>query len=83
MSSGRGAAIPFVTVDSRTGEFVVNDEAVAYLNTVKNKVAVVALAGSYRTGKSFLLNTIRGLNGQEGAQDAGFKVGATVLTLTP
>ena len=57
------AAFPFVTVDDKTGEFVVNDEAVAYLNTVTNKVAVVALAGSYRTGKSFLLNTIRGLNG--------------------
>jgi hypothetical protein len=78
----RGAAIPFVTVDEKTGEFVVSPEAVAYLNTVQTKVAVVALAGSYRTGKSFLLNTIRGLNGKEEDHDAGFKVGATVNACT-
>lgn len=38
--------------------FVVNEEAVDILNQLQAPVAVVAVAGLYRTGKSFLLNKV-------------------------
>ena len=58
-------AIPFITApddDGGTGissKFEVNPDAVAYLESLKGKVAVVAIAGLYRTGKSYLLNAVR------------------------
>lgn len=67
-------AIPFITApddDGGTGissKFEVNPDAVAYLESLKGKVAVVAIAGLYRTGKSYLLNAVRaGARGASGS----------------
>ena len=50
--------LPFITVDDISGDFCVNPEARAVLETVKTRLVVVAVAGLYRTGKSFLLNLL-------------------------
>jgi hypothetical protein len=68
------AAIPFITVDE-TDKFHVNDDALRYLKTLTGKVAVVAIAGVYRTGKSYLLNQLMG-------RPNGFTVGPTVKACT-
>jgi len=49
-------AIPLITVDSKTNKFVVNEDAIAMINSIKGNIGVVAVAGLYRTGKSYLLN---------------------------
>jgi hypothetical protein len=73
-------AIPFITVSEESGsgsdaKFEVNPAAVAYLQSIKGKVAVVSIAGLYRTGKSYLLNTLVG-------RGSGFSVGPTVKACT-
>lgn len=63
------------------GCFRVNDEAVAILARVEAPVAVVSVAGLYRTGKSFLLNRVILQNhGSAGAH--GFVVGPTTRACT-
>jgi polynucleotide 5'-kinase involved in rRNA processing len=70
-SDDDGRAIPFIEVDDR-GLFQVNTEAMALLaEHHKKKIVVVAIAGPYRSGKSFLSN--RFLNRMK-----GFQIGATV-----
>lgn len=68
------AAMPFITVDE-ADKFHVNPDAVNYLKTLTGKVAVVAIAGVYRTGKSYLLNQLMG-------RPNGFTVGPTVKACT-
>lgn len=62
-------------MDEETNKFVVNQEAIDYLNSLHGKIAVVSIAGIYRTGKSYLLNKL---------MDApkGFQVGPTVRACT-
>lgn len=63
------------------GCFRVNDEAVAILAKVEAPMAVVSVAGLYRTGKSFLLNRVILQNhGSSGAH--GFVVGPTTRACT-
>ena len=52
-----------------------NPDAVRYLQSIKEKVAIVSIAGLYRTGKSYLLNALMG-------KSAGFTVGPTVKACT-
>jgi hypothetical protein len=78
--------LPFVLVDD-DGGFRVNPDACAVLEKVKTRLVVVAVAGLYRTGKSFLLNLlVQHLQTQEEAleepEDAGFAVGGTVNACT-
>jgi AAA+ ATPase superfamily predicted ATPase len=64
-------AIPFIEVDDN-GEFHVTTEAMAFLEEQqRKKISVVAIAGPYRSGKSFLAN--RFLNKMK-----GFQIGSTV-----
>ena len=53
-------------------EYTVNPDALDLFLSVKGKLAVISVAGVYRTGKSYLLNTML-LN-----RKAGFEVGPTV-----
>jgi len=68
-----GQAIPFIQLEEDTGKFTVSTEAMSILESADphKKVVVVAVAGPYRSGKSFLANRFLG-------QMKGFTVGSTV-----
>ena len=51
---------PFIQLDSSTGQLRVTDEARALLSKLRGTVAVCAVAGVYRTGKSYILNQLAG-----------------------
>lgn len=72
-----GKAIPFITIDEKTGHFEVTPDAMMFLESLPrhSKLAVVSIAGPYRTGKSFLANRL--LN-----QSTGFEVGSTTQACT-
>jgi hypothetical protein len=57
-------------------EFIVNPDAVKFLNTIESPLGVIAVAGMYRTGKSYLMNRVL-LN-----RNSGFGVGNTVNACT-
>ena len=48
-------------------EFKVKEEAIHFLKGINGEVAVLVIAGKYRTGKSYLINLLIG-------QPDGFKV---------
>lgn len=52
-------------------EYEANPEAISVLKAIEGKVAIISVAGIYRTGKSYLLNTIML------KQKGGFGVGPT------
>jgi len=49
---------------------VLNEDGLSFLNSIKNKIAIVSVTGMAKTGKSFLINNLLGLKHSE-----GFKVG--------
>lgn len=53
-------------------EFIVNKDACEFIATVPAPLGVVAVAGMYRTGKSYLLNRVLL------KRNNGFGVGSTV-----
>uniref|UniRef100_A0A8C3HLH8 GB1/RHD3-type G domain-containing protein n=1 Tax=Chrysemys picta bellii TaxID=8478 RepID=A0A8C3HLH8_CHRPI len=60
----------------RFGGLPLNQRALALLQSVRQPVVVVAIAGLYRTGKSYLLNRLAGKD------RGGFSLGATVQSHT-
>jgi hypothetical protein len=69
--------VPFIQhVD---GKFKIAEEGVEALSSVTTPVCVIAVAGLYRTGKSFFLNNLAGTVGKKTAQ---FKVGSTSESCT-
>jgi len=77
MEEDDGRALNLIVYDQQRG-FYVSDEAKAMLSQVKEKIGVIAVAGKYRTGKSFLLNRII-LNKTD---NRGFGVGPTINPCT-
>ena len=73
-----GKPINLIYFSQAEGGFKVSAEAEALLNSFKTKIGVIAVAGMYRTGKSFLLNRIL-LNTQG---EGGFGVGPTINPCT-
>ena len=72
-------AIPFVTFDSLTKKFLINEEAKKILSRSENKqIGIVSLVGKYRTGKSFLLNRVL----IEKKNLKGFEVAPTIKPCT-
>lgn len=69
-------AVDLIQYSPETG-FQVGEEAAALLESLDETVAVVAVAGKYRTGKSYLLNRII-LN----EKSKGFGVGPTINPCT-
>lgn len=72
-------AIPFVTINSTNEDedikLIINEDACDLIEEIDDNVAVVCVAGLYRTGKSFLLNKL--------ANQAGcFNVGNTIEPCT-
>lgn len=49
--------IHLVSINS-FGKLVLHYEAINYLKTFKSPLSILSIAGPYRTGKSFLLNSI-------------------------
>ena len=66
--------IQFIGIDEE-GKCTINKRATDLLSKIKTRVAVIAVAGPYRTGKSFLLNRLLG-------RQEGFEIGATVQSCT-
>lgn len=71
-------AMPLIAFDG-DGKCDVNEEALRYLESLQQALAVVSVAGKYRTGKSFLLNHVL-LRSQ--AESRGFQVGPTTQPCT-
>lgn len=51
------SALPLLTHDGK--KWIVHDKAATFLRSIKTPLAVVAVAGDARTGKSYLLNKVR------------------------
>jgi hypothetical protein len=83
-TSSTMAAVPLVVADERG--LRVAPEALALLNSIVEPVAIVAVAGPYRSGKSFLLNCLSELEAgpEEGSRgsEPGFAVGSTTNACT-
>ncbi len=79
MASGRPTPLIRLGGD---GAWCVEEEGAALLDTVRGPVCVVAVAGLYRTGKSFFLNSLAGRVGSPGSAAGGFRVGATSESCT-
>ena len=67
-------------------EFVLTEEGEKFLNSLDQPIAVVSIAGLYRTGKSFLVNKIvPSSDSNFSSKDKkrnGFKVGTTTQSTT-
>ena len=49
-------ALPLITVHN--GQFVPNEQSLQLIQKLKGPIAVISIAGIYRSGKSFLLNQL-------------------------
>ncbi|KAG6580239.1 Guanylate-binding protein [Phytophthora cinnamomi] len=67
--------VPLITFSEDEDQLKVNDEAVELLRRIEGHVAVVAMAGLYRTGKSSMLNWLLD-------RQSGFRVGPTIERCT-
>ncbi|XP_003418519.1 guanylate-binding protein 6 [Loxodonta africana] len=75
MASGPTMMAPICLVENQNQKLKVNQEAVEILDKISQPVVVVAIAGMYRTGKSYLMNCLAG-------QKNGFPLGSTVQSET-
>ena len=66
--------IQFITIDN-DGKCGMTNEAQAFIENIEENLAVVCVAGLYRTGKSYLLNRL--LDRQD-----GFEIGPTINSCT-
>ena len=74
-ASSSSSAIPLITYDETSGLFSTCPEALSWLRALTSaKLSVVSIAGTYRTGKSFLLNQL--------ADGGTFNVGSSVKACT-
>lgn len=74
MESGR--AVQFICVDPETGGFQINQEAVEILEQSEHQIAVISIAGMYRSGKSLLMNLL------SGSTEENFEVSSSVDACT-
>uniref|UniRef100_A0A8D2HX19 Guanylate-binding protein 4-like n=2 Tax=Urocitellus parryii TaxID=9999 RepID=A0A8D2HX19_UROPR len=66
---------PICLVENWNEQLTVNSEALRILDKICQPVVVVAIVGTYRTGKSYLMNQLAG-------QNHGFPLGSTVRAET-
>lgn len=66
--------IQFISID-KNGRCQLNIEAIEMISSITENIAIVCVAGLYRTGKSYLLNRLLG------RQD-GFEIGPTINSCT-
>ena len=75
--------VPFI--QHQGGKFVICDAGAQLLRSVDGAITVVAVAGLYRTGKSFLLNQLvrsTGDVGKKASESDSFAVGDTIQSCT-
>lgn len=72
-----GTALPLVTI-SDDGQFTSHSDTIKFLRSQKHNIGVVAVAGLYRTGKSYLLNLLT----KNSVGEKGFAVGSSVNACT-
>lgn len=65
---------PFIETQN-DGSFTINPKVVKILQSVDKPVSVIAIAGKYRTGKSYLMNRLYGKN-------SGFPLGGSIQSKT-
>jgi len=76
-SEKEGIPIQFIEFHPKKG-FVITKEAIDYLSELENdSLGIIAIAGKYRTGKSFFVNRIL-----LDKKDGGFGVGSTIKACT-
>ncbi|XP_036302738.1 guanylate-binding protein 6-like [Pipistrellus kuhlii] len=75
MASKSNMMAPVCLVENNNEHLSVNQEALEFLDQISQPVVVVAIAGPYRTGKSYLMNQLAG-------QNHGFPLGSTVQSET-
>ncbi|XP_059544915.1 guanylate-binding protein 6-like [Myotis daubentonii] len=75
MASRPNMTAPICLVENNNEQLSVNQEALEILDQISQPVVVVAIAGLYRTGKSYLMNRLAG-------QNHGFPLGSTVQSET-
>uniref|UniRef100_A0A8C3WMH3 GB1/RHD3-type G domain-containing protein n=1 Tax=Catagonus wagneri TaxID=51154 RepID=A0A8C3WMH3_9CETA len=75
MASGATTMDPICLVKNQKNHLTVNPKALKILDEISQPVVVVAIAGLYRTGKSYLMNRLAG-------QNHGFRLGSTVRSET-
>lgn len=51
---------PVCLIENSSEQLLVNQKALEILSAIKEPVVVVAIVGSYRTGKSYLMNKLAG-----------------------
>uniref|UniRef100_A0A8B9WII8 GB1/RHD3-type G domain-containing protein n=1 Tax=Bos mutus grunniens TaxID=30521 RepID=A0A8B9WII8_BOSMU len=76
MASGSTIMDPICLVRNQNNQLTVNPRALKILEQISQPVVVVAIAGLYRTGKSYLMNRLAGQNHGE------FRLGSTVRSET-
>lgn len=82
------SALPLVSYDASSQTFSADANALGVLSAVPSPLAVVSIAGLFRTGKSFLLNRIIlhaptiGRRARKTPPSTGFGVGNTVQACT-
>ncbi|XP_019489804.1 PREDICTED: guanylate-binding protein 4-like, partial [Hipposideros armiger] len=75
MACGSMMMGPICLVENQENQLTVNPKALEILDKISQPVVVVAIAGLYRTGKSYLMNRLAG-------QNHGFPLGSTVQSKT-
>lgn len=51
-----GKAIPLISINEHTGKLDLERQGIKFFEATERKIAILCVAGLYRTGKSFLLN---------------------------
>lgn len=59
---------------------MITNEAIKYLCSLTNPIAVISIAGLYRTGKSYLVNKL--LPDYFSQNECAFRVGVTTQSMT-
>ena len=72
------AVMPLISVED--GQYILNEEAATWLEQLPGPFSTIAVAGKYRTGKSFFLNRV--LLQKEVGDTSGFGVGPTTQAHT-
>ena len=54
----KSSAIALISWDLNTRMFILHPEGLSFLNSIQSPLAVLSVAGMYRTGKSYLLNRV-------------------------